>query len=304
MDVGFWVFLNLLTLLNLLNFKPETFELRASEITFAKVLNSPSQPMDKQKLVGEIAQIARRAGAAIMSVYGNVADMPVELKADDSPLTLADKASNDIITSGLIQLDSKFPIISEESKQIPYEERRDYTYCWMVDPLDGTKEFLKRNGEFTVNIALIHQNEPILGVVFVPALDEMYLAVKGEGAFLESKGERIKLEAASFSMSDPNLNVVCSRSHLSDATQAFIDQLNEPNLVSKGSALKFLIVAKGEAHVYPRLGTTSEWDTCPAQLVLEEAGGTVIDQETGERMRYNKESLLNQHFIAYGRVKG
>ncbi len=258
--------------------------------------------MDKQKLVGETAQIARRAGAAILSVYGNVADMPIELKDDQSPLTLADKASNDIITSGLVQLDPKFPIISEESKQIPYEVRKEYEYYWLVDPLDGTKEFLKRNGEFTVNIALVHRNEPVLGVVFVPALDEMYWAVRGEGAFLESKGERIKLEVSSFSLSDSQLNVVCSRSHLSDATQAFIDSLNEPNLVSKGSALKFLIVAKGEAHIYPRLSTTSEWDTCPAQLILEEAGGSVIDQETGKRMQYNKESLLNHHFIAYGKI--
>ncbi|MBK7871215.1 MAG: 3'(2'),5'-bisphosphate nucleotidase CysQ [Saprospiraceae bacterium] len=258
--------------------------------------------MDKQKIVGEVALIARRAGAAIMSVYGNVAEMPVELKDDQSPLTLADKASNDIITSGLVQLDVKFPIISEESKQIPYEERRNYEYCWMVDPLDGTKEFLKRNGEFTVNIALLYRNEPILGVVYVPALDEMYWALKGEGAYLESRIGKMRLEAASFQMADSQLNVVCSRSHLSDATKAFIDQLNEPNLVSKGSALKFLIVARGQAHIYPRLSLTSEWDTCPAQLVLEEAGGKVIDQETGERMLYNKESLLNHFFIAYGKV--
>lgn len=259
--------------------------------------------MNKQKLVSEVAQIARRAGAAIMSVYGNVAEMPIELKEDQSPLTLADKASNDIIMSGLVQLDDKFPVISEENKEIPYEVRRHYEYYWLVDPLDGTKEFLKHNGEFTVNIALVHQNKPVLGIVFVPALDEMYSAIKGEGAYLEKGSKRTKLRAATFTMDDPGLNVVCSRSHLSGETQKFIDNLTEPNLVAKGSALKFLILAKGEAHIYPRLGLTSEWDTCPAQLVLEEAGGSVIDSETKQPMVYNKESLLNHFFVAYGDVK-
>ncbi len=258
--------------------------------------------MDKIKLAGEVAQIARRAGAAIMSVYGNVSEMPIELKEDQSPLTLADKAANDIITSGLVQLDVRFPIISEESRQIPFEERRNYDYYWLVDPLDGTKEFLKRNGEFTVNIALVHRNEPVIGIVYVPALNEMYWAVKGAGSWLETNQGKTRLQAATFQMTAPHLRVVCSRSHLSDATKDFIAQLQAPDLVAKGSALKFLIVARGEAHIYPRLGFTSEWDTCPAQLVLEEAGGKVIDQQTGERLLYNKESLTNPFFIAYGCV--
>ncbi|HMN90228.1 MAG TPA: 3'(2'),5'-bisphosphate nucleotidase CysQ [Saprospiraceae bacterium] len=258
--------------------------------------------MDKIKLAGEVAQIARRAGAAIMSVYGNVSEMPIELKEDQSPLTLADKAANDIITSGLVQLDIRFPIISEESRQIPFEERRNYDYYWLVDPLDGTKEFLKRNGEFTVNIALVHRNEPVIGIVYVPALNEIYWAVKGAGSWLETNRGKTRLQAATFQMTAPHLRVVCSRSHLSDATKDFIAQLQAPDLVAKGSALKFLIVAKGEAHIYPRLGFTSEWDTCPAQLVLEEAGGKVIDQQTGERLLYNKESLTNPFFIAYGCV--
>ncbi|HMO38609.1 MAG TPA: 3'(2'),5'-bisphosphate nucleotidase CysQ [Saprospiraceae bacterium] len=258
--------------------------------------------MDKIKLAGQVAQIARRAGAAIMSIYGNAGEMHIELKDDQSPLTLADKAANDIITSGLMQLDVHFPIISEESKQIAYAERRDEEYQWMVDPLDGTKEFLKRNGEFTVNIALIKRHEPEIGVVYVPALDEMYWAVRGEGAWMETSQGTTRLQAAAFRMSDAGLNVVCSRSHLSEATHAFINQLNAPQLVSRGSALKFLIVAKGEAHIYPRLGPTSEWDTCPAQLILEEAGGQVIDESTGQPMLYNKEDLLNAFFVAYGRV--
>jgi 3'(2'), 5'-bisphosphate nucleotidase len=279
------------------------FELRFGKPTFVqRYAKNISSPMDKIKLAGEVAQIARRAGAAIMSVYGNVSEMPIELKEDQSPLTLADKAANDIITSGLVQLDVRFPIISEESRQIPFEERRNYHYYWLVDPLDGTKEFLKRNGEFTVNIALVHRNEPVIGIVYVPALNEMYWAVKGAGAWLETNQGKTRLQAATFQMTAPHLRVVCSRSHLSNATKDFIAQLQAPDLVAKGSALKFLIVAKGEAHIYPRLGFTSEWDTCPAQLVLEEAGGKVIDQQTGERLLYNKESLTNPFFIAYGCV--
>jgi 3'(2'), 5'-bisphosphate nucleotidase len=258
--------------------------------------------MNKTKLVGDIALIARRAGAAILSVYANVHEMPVERKPDDSPLTLADKAANDIITSGLVQLETKFPIISEEMKEVPYAERYQYEHYWLVDPLDGTKEFLKHNGEFTVNIALVAKDQPILGVVYVPLTDELYWAMRGAGAYLERRGEQTKLQAAPFKLADPGLNVVCSRSHLNAETQAFIDTLQQPHLLEIGSAIKFLILAKGEAHLYPRMGTTNEWDTCPAQLILEEAGGKVIDWETQAPMRYNKESLANHWFVAYGRV--
>ncbi len=258
--------------------------------------------MDKIKLAGEVAQIARRAGAAILSVYANVHEMPVELKSDDSPLTLADKAANDIIRSGLVKLETKLPIISEEMKEIPFAERSQYEHYWLVDPLDGTKEFLKHNGEFTVNIALIAKDKPVIGVVYVPVTDELYWAVEGEGAFLERKGEQVQVHAASFKMKDAGLNVLCSRSHLNEETSAFIRQLNQPNLLSKGSAIKFLLLAKGEAHLYPRMGYTNEWDTCPAQLILEEAGGSVIDWETKAPMRYNKTSLQNHYFVAYGKM--
>ncbi|MFN7116488.1 MAG: 3'(2'),5'-bisphosphate nucleotidase CysQ [Saprospiraceae bacterium] len=258
--------------------------------------------MDKIKLAGEVAQIARRAGAAILSVYANVDEMPVELKSDASPLTLADKASNDIITSGLVQLSVKFPIISEESKLVAYEERCQYEHFWMVDPLDGTKEFLKRNGEFAVNIALLEHDRPIIGVVYVPVTDELFWAVEGGGAYLERQGEQVQLQAAPFHLDDVGLNVLYSRSHMNAETAEFIKQFRQPNLLSKGSVIKFLMLAKGEAHLYPRMGGTSEWDTCPAQLILEEAGGKVIDWETKLPMRYNKESLANPYFVAYGNV--
>lgn len=258
--------------------------------------------MDRKELVKEVVQIARQAGAAIMAIYGKE-DFGVELKEDESPLTLADKASNKIICDALEKLPAQYPIVSEENKAIPYAERRAFEYNWLVDPLDGTKEFIKRNGEFTVNIALLHRGAPVLGVVYVPCFNETYWAVKGEGAYWQSNGETRALQAASFSLSDPGLHVVCSRSHLNEETQAFIDKLNAPERVAKGSSLKFMILARGEAHVYPRLGPTMEWDTAAAQAVLEAAGGQVIDEETKKPLRYNKESLRNPYFIAYGNIK-
>ena len=257
--------------------------------------------MDRKDLVKEVVKIARQAGGAIMAIYGRE-DFGVELKNDESPLTLADKASNDIICEALKKLPVQYPIVSEENKSIAYDERKGFDYHWLVDPLDGTKEFIKRNGEFTVNIALIHRGAPVLGVVYVPCFNETYWAVKGEGAYWERTGNIQALQAASFQFSDPGLHVVCSRSHLNEDTQAFIDNLNSPELVAKGSSLKFLILARGEAHLYPRLGPTMEWDTAAAQAILEEAGGSVIDEETKEPLRYNKQNLRNPYFIAYGKL--
>lgn len=244
--------------------------------------------------------IAQAAGDAILKIYEQAEGVVIEKKADNSPLTIADKTANDIICKGLEKLADKHPIISEENKAIPYETRKNYPYCWLVDPLDGTKEFIKRNGEFTVNIALIHEQRIVFGVVYAPVLDEMYWAAKGEGAFLIKNGETKKLQAATFSNSDKNLNLVCSRSHLNEDTQHFVDQFDEPNLVATGSSLKFLILAKGEAHIYPRLAPTMEWDTGAAQIILEEAGGRVLQNGTTTPLQYNKENLLNPFFLAYG----
>jgi 3'(2'), 5'-bisphosphate nucleotidase len=249
-----------------------------------------------------IIKIAQKAGEAILEIYEQSEGVVIERKADDSPLTIADKAANKIICDGLEKLSVSYPIISEENKEIPYAIRKDFEYNWLVDPLDGTKEFIKRNGEFTVNIALIKNGHPVMGVVYAPVLNEMYWAVKGEGAFLIKEGKETKLSASEFRMSDSNLKVVCSRSHLNQGTQDFVDALIKPELVSKGSSLKFLILAKGEAELYPRLAPTMEWDSGAAHIVLEEAGGKVIDEETKEPLRYNKENLLNPFFIAYGKV--
>lgn len=258
--------------------------------------------IDWNDMSERVIAIARDAGAAILEIYANEADFNVEKKSDDSPLTRADRAANTVICDRLAKLPQVFPIISEENKAIPYEERKDFELFWLVDPLDGTKEFIKRNGEFTVNIALVDGQQPVFGVVYAPVLDEVYWAVKGQGAWMLKGDEKTTLHALPFQLSDPGLKVVCSRSHLNEGTQAFIDALDAPEKVSRGSSLKFLLMAKGDAHVYPRLGPTMEWDTGAAQIVLEEAGGSVIDEETKEPLRYNKENLLNPYFIAYGNL--
>ncbi|MEZ5059836.1 MAG: 3'(2'),5'-bisphosphate nucleotidase CysQ [Saprospiraceae bacterium] len=260
--------------------------------------------MELSSFIQPLLKIAREAGDAILEIYKNEDDFGVEAKSDNSPLTRADKASNEVICVGLENLDPQFPIISEENKAIEYETRKNFEYCWLVDPLDGTKEFIKRNGEFTVNIALLHKNKVVMGVVYAPVLDEMYWAVKGEGAFLDQGGKKLRLEAANFTLEDEGLNLVCSRSHLNEETEKFVSKFKNPGMVSKGSSLKFLMLAKGEAHIYPRVAPTMEWDTGAAQIVLEEAGGKILHYDTGEPLVYNKENLLNPYFIAYGNVNG
>jgi len=251
-------------------------------------------------LINEVLPIAKAAGDKIMEVYEDIENFNVETKDDNSPLTRADKEANKIICDGLEKLSVLYPIISEENKAQPYSERKSYEYCWMVDPLDGTKEFIKRNGEFTVNIALIYKNASVGGVVYAPVMNEMYYAVKGEGATMIKNGKSTSLAATYYNSKEKALSIVCSRSHLNDETQAFIDDYNEPLKVAKGSSLKFLILAAGEAQVYPRLAPTMEWDTAAAHIILEEAGGSIVKAENGKPLEYNKKDLLNPHFIAYG----
>jgi 3'(2'), 5'-bisphosphate nucleotidase len=258
--------------------------------------------MDYKSLALEVVEIAAKAGVRIMEIYNAAEGIVYDKKTDNSPLTQADREGNSIICAALEKLSVQFPIISEENKLLTYEERKNYEHFWLVDPLDGTKEFIKRNGEFTVNIALIKGQTPVMSVVLAPAINEMYWAVKGLGAFLIKDGETTQLNAKTFTMSDEGLGVVCSRSHLNQETQDFIDKLDNPTKVSTGSSLKFLILAKGEAHLYPRIAPTMEWDTAAAQMILEAAGGKVISNETGEPLLYNKENLLNPYFVAYANV--
>lgn len=255
--------------------------------------------IDFSKLATEVGAIARAAGAAILEVYADESNFGIAHKADSSPLTRADQAANAVIMAGLKKLDFQAPIVSEENKEVPYSVRKDFDYFWLVDPLDGTKEFIKRNGEFTVNIALVKDGGVVFGVVYVPVSGELFWAAKGHGAFATTGSEE-RISAASFTMKDAGLKVVASRSHLNEGTEAFVNALKSPELVSKGSSLKLLLVASGAAHLYPRLAPTMEWDTAAAQIIVEEAGGKVVQAETGEPVVYNKENLLNPHFIVYG----
>ncbi len=249
-------------------------------------------------VVNEIIIISKEAGAAILRVY-NQQEFQIENKADSSPLTEADRMANDIICRSLIEKYPHIPIISEENKMEPYQTRKNYEMCWMVDPLDGTKEFIHRNGDFTVNIALIKQGEPVLGVVYQPVNNNSYYAAKDFGAFSNINGITTSLKTTPFSIREKGLKVVASRSHLNEETSIFIAQLNEPQLVTRGSSLKFLLLASGQADIYPRLAPTSEWDTAAAQCILTVAGGIVLQADNGIPMGYNKESLLNPSFIAY-----
>ncbi len=248
-------------------------------------------------LINSVLGIAKRAGEIIMEVYDSD-DFGVESKGDDSPLTRADTAANDHIVKSLSKLEIVLPIISEETKEVAYDVRKDWNSLWMVDPLDGTKEFIKRNGEFTVNIALIENGKSIAGVVYLPVKDIMYWAIDGVGAFKIEDQNASVIQVNSFSEEDKDLRIVCSRSHLNEETQNFVDRYNNPELIATGSSLKFTIIAEGNAEIYPRLAPTMEWDTAAAQAILEAAGGEVISEDTGLPMRYNKPNLLNSHFVA------
>lgn len=246
-------------------------------------------------LTENIIAIARQAGEKILEVYARD-DFDTRLKADDSPLTEADIAAHHIIVDGLTALDANIPILSEESADISWQERQHWSRYWLVDPLDGTKEFIKRNGEFTVNIALIENHQPVMGVVYAPVLDIVYVGSE-QGAFrIDSSGSK----AIHVKPHQPGeiWKVVGSRSHAGDSLLAYLDALGEHEMVAMGSSLKLCLVAEGQAHVYPRLGPTSEWDTAAAHAVVNAAGGRVVQADSDEVLLYNsKESLLNPHFI-------
>jgi len=250
------------------------------------------------KLLPGVLEVARAAGRAILAVYART-DHGVETKADQSPLTAADRAANDVIVAGLAALAPGIPLWSEESANVDWDTRRHWSRFWLVDPLDGTKEFIKRNGEFTVNIALVQGHDPVLGVVHAPVLDRDYYGLAGGGAFRADAGGpgrpiRVRTPAL------PPVRVAGSRSHRGSSLDGIIARLGEYALVSMGSSLKFCLLAEGEADFYPRLGPTSEWDTAAAQAVVEAAGGAVVDLQ-GRPLRYNtRPEILNPHFIARG----
>jgi 3'(2'), 5'-bisphosphate nucleotidase len=249
-------------------------------------------------LLIEIGALARSAGDAIMAVYRQ--DFDVEVKDDHSPLTAADLAAQKVIAAGLSRLDPVLPIVSEEGMQAPWEERRQWSRYWLVDPLDGTREFVKRNGEFTVNIALIENGEPVMGVVLAPVTGDLFAAARGRGAWwqVQADGDWERIYARD--LAKPPV-AAGSRSHGGSAETIMRRLFGEDYVLQPlGSSLKFCLIARGAADVYLRRGPTSEWDTAAAQCVLEEAGGAVLDL-TGKPLRYNRgESLINPEFLAVG----
>ena len=265
------------------------------------------------ELLGLAIKTAILAGKEIMSVYAN--EISVEIKDDKSPLTEADKRSHHKIIEGLNE--TSLPVLSEEGKMIPYDSRNKWELFWLVDPLDGTKEFIKRNGEFTVNIALIKGNTPVAGVIYAPIIDSLYFAAEGIGSFkLEANFDHLHALSLSENITDkfvseanklPTKNserkftVVASRSHMSEETQSFIEELRlkhgELDLISKGSSLKLCLVAEGAADVYPRFAPTMEWDTAAGQAIAMFAGFKVYNPTNLSPIIYNKEDLLNPWFV-------
>src|SRR5271165_230270 len=250
---------------------------------------------DLHALSHALLPIAARAGAAIMQVFGM--GFTVQRKEDDSPLTAADLESQRIILEGLKQLTPDIPVLAEESAEVPWSERQTWRELWVVDPLDGTREFVKRNGEFTVNIALVVEHEPVLGLVAAPALGLTYWGAAGVGAFSHHRDA----PEVPIHVSAPQhpLRVIGSRSHSSPATAAYLARLGPHVMTGIGSSLKFSLVAEGRADLYPRFGPTSEWDTAAGQALLEAAGGRVTRLD-GHRLRYNcRDSIINGDFLAF-----
>lgn len=265
--------------------------------------------------IGRLARICREAGEAILKVYGT--DFAVETKADQSPVTLADRASHERIAEGLGRAYPDVPLLSEEGRETPYGERRGWRRFWLVDPLDGTKEFVKRNGEFTVNIALVEDGYPVFGMIYAPVLDVLYygdsrgaykaerqgaaipLRVRGEASGAAAGGTAGAADRGADAGAEDAVVLVESRSHPSPETAAYAAGLHPRKVrrIERGSSLKLCAVAEGAAHVYPRFGPTMEWDTAAGQAIVEAAGGVVLSPD-GERLRCNTERLVNGSFIA------
>ena len=258
--------------------------------------------MNYQDLLTPVIDISKRAGAAILEVYRKD-DFDQRVKSDDSPLTEADMASHRLICQALENLTPEIPVLSEESKGITFDERKSWETYWLVDPLDGTKEFIARNDEFTTNIALIHDGRPVLGVIYVPVFDTLYYAAKYFGANKQQgdkDAEKISVRPVPEKNNAKHYTVVGSRRHGIEKVEKLCAQMPSFSLTSKGSSLKMCLVAEGEADLYPRLAPTSEWDTGAAQIIVEEAGGQLVKTDFSVLEYNTKESLLNPHFFVLG----
>ncbi len=266
--------------------------------------------LELKRLLFTAINASLHAGVQIMEVY-NSNDFQVNLKSDSTPLTLADRKAHSEIISHLTK--TRIPVMSEEGRDLHYEERKGWEYFWLVDPLDGTKEFIKRNGEFTVNIALVHNGRPILGVVYIPVLNQLYFGMQTIGSYridnissaikdMESLDELINpTNKLPFINAERPYTMVVSRSHPTSETQEFIDKVKEKHqdveLIARGSSLKICMVAEGNADIYPRCGVTSEWDTAAGQAIAEMAGYEMVSLEDKQPITYNKEDITNPWFI-------
>ena len=270
----------------------------------------------EEEKIYQIIEIAIKAGLEILTYY-NIPELDVKYKQDSSPLTMADTASHNIIVEALEKI-SNYPVLSEESATVPFADRCDWVEFWLVDPLDGTKEFINKNGEFTVNIALIAANKVVFGVVYVPVLDSLYVG-KDDGAYKLENASQVLAKVKDsnefwaeckkihvLEKIDCPLKVVASKSHCNSETDNFIKSLkkhySEIEKVSCGSSLKLCMVAEGKANIYPRLAPTMEWDTAAAHAVVNAAGGSVKDFHTKQELSYNKDSLLNPYFIVKDKI--
>ncbi|MEJ2115255.1 MAG: 3'(2'),5'-bisphosphate nucleotidase CysQ [Gammaproteobacteria bacterium] len=253
-----------------------------------------------KELVNPVCEIAKQAGAEIMKIYAE--GFEIEEKNDNSPLTTADLASHTLIIEKLAALTPNIPILSEESASISFTERSSWKNYWLIDPLDGTREFIKRNGEFTVNIALITEHSPSLGVVYIPVQDICYFAARNQGAYKQKQNQAAQLIQSRTSTPTSKPTICGSRSHAGESLKALQEKIGEFDLISMGSSIKMCLVAEGVADIYPRFGPTSEWDTAAAHCVVNEAGGVIVNTAL-ETLPYNtKDSLLNPSFLAIGNL--
>ena len=247
--------------------------------------------------ITSMIELMNKCNKIVLDIY-NSNDFSVQEKEDKSPLTRADLECNTCICNFLKNYSDEILIISEENKNLDYEMRKKYEYCWLVDPIDGTKEFVNRNGEFTINIGLCHKGSPVFGTVSVPVKQQIYYGISGLGSYKLSVGKKEKISVSNKNIDKDALTIAVSRSHMSFTTRQYIEQFGPINLIIAGSSLKLLLVAEGTADMYPRLGPTSEWDTCAAHAVVKYAGGCVTKHEDSlKELTYNKKDLLNPYFI-------
>ncbi|TVR79805.1 MAG: 3'(2'),5'-bisphosphate nucleotidase [Saprospirales bacterium] len=256
-----------------------------------------------EKLVIEVLKVASEAMQQIASIYNHSENVAVSQKADGSPVTAADHISNEIIARGLKNIDPALPIISEEGPTVPWEDRKNYDLLWMVDPIDGTYGFINRTGDFSINIALIAEQMPVLGVVATPVNQRLYYAYSGGGAYVNNRGKVRKLSASLFSRQDRELNFICSPTQKIDEIDHYFQKFEKPKIQFRGGTIKFLLLADGKAHIYPCNKIINEWDTAAGQVILEESGGLVLRADNDQPLKYNKTELKNPPFIAYGDIQ-